>query len=90
MWEDNCGHLWRRVRSTDHKCNGWTGIDGGRLQLDDPPIWIYGPKGYSRIHFYEEPGITINYQTLYQGAWKFPGNERIVIKRFKEILTSRR
>ena len=61
-----------------------------RLQLGDPPIWVYGPKGYSRIHFYEEPGITINCQTLYQGAWKFPGNERIVLKRFKEILTSRR
>jgi len=60
------------------------------LQLGNPPIWLYGPKSYSRVHFYKNPGLTMNCQTLYHGTRKFPGNERLVVKRFEEILTKKR
>jgi L-seryl-tRNA(Ser) seleniumtransferase len=51
----------------------------------DPCIWVVGPESY-----YCPGGISINCQTLYHGTRKSPGNERIVFKRFKQILTKKR
>lgn len=56
------------------------------LYDSNPSIWVYG---YDIPHCC--PGaITLCTQTLYHGTRKFPGNERIVFKRFKEILTKKR
>ena len=62
-----------------------------QLGRGSPPIFVSGPsdKG-SRTDFPGEPCIAINCQTLYHGTRKIPGNERIVLKRFKEILTKKR
>jgi hypothetical protein len=51
----------------------------------EPCIWVYGPR-----KSYASGGIAINCQTLYHGTRRFPGNERLVFKRFREILTQRR
>jgi hypothetical protein len=50
-----------------------------------PSIWTQGPSPPSC-----RSGIVINCQTLYHGTRKFPGNERLVFKRFKEILAKKR
>jgi L-seryl-tRNA(Ser) seleniumtransferase len=51
----------------------------------DPCIWTHSPAlgGDTNV-------IEISCQTLYHGTRKFPGNERIVYKRFREILTKKR
>jgi hypothetical protein len=64
---------------------GITMKDVVRLLYDGHPcIWVYGPGPY------DPSGIVINCQTLYHGTRRFPGNERVVFKRFKEILAKKR
>jgi len=70
----------------DEDSLGLTTQDVINLLYDGKPcIWAKGVDS-----FYCPGGITISCQTLYHGTRKFPGNERIVLKRFKEILTEKR
>jgi len=78
---------WPYVRVTlDEESLGMKTQDVVNLLYDgEPCIWTHVPALGSGIAW-----IEISCQTLYHGTRKFPGNERLVFKRFKEILTKKR